>query len=123
MEDREPSEGACRQTQRAREVEELMVSMRFATVWAVGALLLLALVIPACAGGNSGAQSGGGGASPDQEAEQASVQLAESAGSGAGRIAHSSAVGSGSQGPAGNFDRQNVRLGERRGGEEWKSRG
>ena len=89
-----------------------MVSMRFATVWAVGALLLLALVIPACAGGNSGAQSGGGGASSDQEAEQASVQLAESAGSGAGLIAPSSAVGSESQVLPENFDRKIVKTAE-----------
>ena len=89
-----------------------MVSMRFATVWAVGTLLLLALVTPACAGGNSGAQSGGGGASPDQEVEQASVQLAESAGSGAGRIAPSSAVGSESQVLPEDFDRKIVKSAE-----------
>ena len=89
-----------------------MESMRFATVRAVGALLLLALVLPACAGGKSEPQAGGGGAPSDQEAEQASVQLAESARSGAEQLAPSSAVGPESQVVPEDFDRKIVKTAE-----------
>ena len=89
-----------------------MESMRFATVWMVGALLLLALVLPACAGGKSGAQSGGGGATSDQEAKQASVQLAESARAGGGQVAPSSAVGPEGQVLPEDFDRKIVKTAE-----------
>jgi hypothetical protein len=89
-----------------------MESMRVATVWAVGALLLLVLLLPACARGGSEAQSGGGGASSDQEAKQASVQLAESARSGAGQLAPNSAVGSESQVLPEGFDRKILKRAE-----------
>ena len=89
-----------------------MESMRFATVRAVSALVLLALVLPACAGGKSEMQSGGGGAPSDQEAEQASVRLAESARSGAEQLAPSSAVGPESQVLTEDFDRKIVKTAE-----------
>jgi hypothetical protein len=89
-----------------------MESMRFAKVWAMGALLLLVLLLPACARGGSEGQSGGGGASSDQEAKQASVQLVESARSGAGQLAPNSAVGSESQGLPEGFDRKIVKSAE-----------
>ena len=90
-----------------------MEAMRFAAVRAVSALVLLALVLPACAaGGGSGTQSGGGGALSDHEAKQASGQLAESARSGGGQLAPSSAVGSEDQALPEDFDRKIVKTAE-----------
>jgi hypothetical protein len=78
-----------------------MEAMRFATVRAVSALLLIALVLPACSGAEVAAQSGGGGSPADQEAKQASGQLAPS-----------SAVGSESQVLPEDFDRKIVKTAE-----------
>jgi hypothetical protein len=86
-----------------------MESMRFATVQAVSALLLLALFLPACAREGSGAQSGEGGATADRVAKQTSVELAESGGA---QVAPSSAVGSESQVLPESFDRKIVKTAE-----------
>jgi hypothetical protein len=87
-------------------------AMRFSTVRAVSALLLIALVLAACSGAEDAAQSSGGGSPADQEANQASGQGAESARSGGGQLAPSSAVGSESQVLPEDFDRKIVKIAE-----------
>ncbi len=89
-----------------------MEAMRSATVRAVSALLLLALVLPACSSGGSGAHSGAGGTPSDQETQRASGVLAESVRSGGGQPAPSSAVGRESQVLPEDFDRKIVKTAE-----------
>ncbi len=87
--------------------------MRFATVQAVSALVLLALLLPACARGGSEAQTGGAGGAPaDRVAKQTSVELAESARSGGGQVAPSPEVGSESEVLPEGFDRKIVKSAE-----------
>jgi hypothetical protein len=76
-----------------------MEAVRSEAVRAVSALLLLMLVLPACAGGGSGAKSGG--TPSDQEPKQASGQLAPSSG-----------IGSESQVLPEDFDRKIVETAE-----------
>jgi hypothetical protein len=90
-----------------------MKAKRFATVWVVGASLLLMIALPACGSSTDTAQSGGEGAPSAEKADQSGSagELPESAGRG-GELAASAAEGPQSQVMSQGFDRKIVKTAE-----------